>query len=998
MNRCFVALFIILVASGVAHGQSGLRFTNLSVAQGLSQNTVNAIAEDQYGFIWLATQDGLNRYDGRQVEAWPMYSFAQALSDRFVTSVVCSDRGTLWAGTRHGLNRIDANRGAQHVFFAANRPYHDAVEEIIGLSAGAAVIHSGALYLVHDTCTSYASALQWEGERPTAIARDQEDVLVADSKGQIHRWNGTQRMLLHDLGEQTILGLHRHVEVLWAWTATQLFCWTSAGSKTWSIPEGIVITSIMEHGDELWVGTSRGLHFLRDRGLVAMDVTEQAAEGLATDYICALHPDRFGGLWIGSTRFGAFRHDEKASAVLHFPGKYFADPVVWATLLVGDQLFVGSTAGLDCFTVKQGWNSQGLDPMNGLEHTQRWKGFHTSALVWHDDRVLIGTRDAGLLALERKGSHWQQIEVLDFEDASAVYSMDASLPNRIAISAASQVLIYEDGQLERFTLLEKSNGQAPSNYTHHALLDNDTLWLCSTTGLHRLNLNDYAYHGLHATGDAIGLPFEVTSATARGRDQHLWVATLGGGVCRLSLDGSRVEAVYSQEQGLLNGVVYGLVETEQGWIFSTNNGISVLTPTGHVRNFTARAGIPFSEHSQNAYGELDGLPWFGGIDGFYILTPSYFDRPRDDRKVVIDEMRVNYQTTHPADRQHFLSHTAKQRTIALRPGDNSLSLNVRVPGFVNDQVLVFYRMQGVVDEWVELDRTSNQILFTTLPGGAYMLELMHTEGGHESAQFEAWEIQVKPPFTEQIWFFILIGVLLTGTTYAVVKYNSSRRLREEILKREAVERVKKERERISMDLHDNIGAQITHVIARLDNLSYSVSAGKVDAPDQALDHLSDFARGTMQQLRDTIWALAQEDIVLAEFIDRVHDYMARVLMAAGTQTLQVQRAGDLDVIMPHEDTVQLFRVLQEALNNAMKYSQGRNFNLMFKVEGKRLGIEFADDGVGFNLSDGDDKIAQGHYGLRNMRMRMERMGAKFDIVAKPGEGCKIKIDLPLSAN
>ena len=976
--------------------QSGLRFTKLSVTHGLSQNTVNAIAEDQHGFLWLGTQDGLNRYDGRQVESWPMYGLAQTLSDRFVTTVACSDGGVIWAGTRHGLNRIDANRGALNVFFAGDKPYHDAVEKLQALESGAAVIHSGALYLVHDTCTSYANAFQWQGARPMALARVGNEVLVGDEQGRIHRWNGTDQQLLHDLGPQPILGMSNQGDVLWAWSSTQLYQWVGADSKIWSIPQGLAVTDVVTHADEEWIGTSRGLHILNDRELVPIEIVDVASEGLASDYIRVLEADRFGGLWIGSTRFGAFRHDEQAAKVLHFPGSYFADPIVWATLLVDSQLFVGTTAGLDRFIVEAGWNSPGIDPLQFIRHTDRWKGFHTSSLAWHDNRVWIGTRDAGLLALERQNDAWEMVEMVDFESSNAVYSIDATQPNRMLISSAHQILILENNALQRHTLNDLSKGSSRSNYTHHVLVQQDTAWLCSTTGLHRLTLSDFTYHGLHAVGDSLNLPFEVTSATARGSDGRIWVATLGGGVARLSADGLRVESTFAHDEGLLSSVVYGLVETDEGWIFSTNNGISMLNAQGRIRNCTARAGIPFGEHSQNAFGRLDGLPWFGGIDGFYMVTPSYHATRHEARQLVIDEMRVNYQTTHPADRQHFLSHTAAQRTIQLLPGDNSLSFNVRVPGFVNDQVQVFYRMLGIVDEWVELDRSSNQIHFTTLPGGEYILELKHIESGESQAQIEQWMINVQPPFTEQIWFFVVIALLLTGTTYAIVKYNSLRRLREEILKREAVERVKKERERISMDLHDNIGAQITHVITRLDNLSYSVSAGKVAAPDQALDHLSDFARGTMQQLRDTIWTLAQEDIVLTEFVDRVQDYMTRVLASSETQTLHIERIGDHNVIVPHEATVQLFRVLQEALNNAMKYSQGKKFELVFKIANGRLFIEFADDGVGFDLSDEHDKIAQGHYGLRNMRMRMERMGAHFEIDARLGKGCQIKIEQPLS--
>lgn len=990
-----IALLVVFLAPTIAFAQTGLRFSNLSVSNGLSQNTINAIAEDQHGFLWFATQDGLNRYDGRRVELWPMYGIGQPLSDRFVTTVVCSGEGAIWAGTRHGLNRIDANRGSLQTFFTGSRPYHDAVDQLVAFQSGVAVNHSGVLYLVHDTCTSYATARKWTGSRVMALASDGQNIIIADEVGRVLRWDGLKQEVLHELDNEVITGLKVQDNELWAWTDKHLISWSSGLKRQWPITGGFKITAFIQDGDHKWVGTTRGLHLLTDEGIVALDIPDQSAEALAFDYIGSLWNDRFGGLWVGTTRFGAFRHDEKAAQVLHFPGKYFADPVVWATLLVGDQLFVGSTAGLDRFTVSKGWNETGLDPMKHMRHEERWTGFHTSALVWHENRVWVGTRNSGLRALKKNGSNWQFDESLQNNDMKVIYAIDASNSGQLAISTATEVFMLAKGGFDSFRLTDVSLEAVTSNYNHHVFASKDTLWLCSTSGLHRVELPHFTYSALHAGTDSSQLPFEVTSAVQRGRDGHIWVATFGGGVCRLSADGARVEERFTQEHGLLNSVVYGLVETDDGWILSTNNGLSLLNNDGLIRNFTPRAGIPFGEHSQNAFGMLDELPWFGGIDGFYIVQPSFFTNTRGARTLVIDEMRVNYQTVHPADRQHFLNQNSDQRKIQLFPGDNSLSLNVRLPGYVNDQVKVFYRMQGVIDNWVELDRASDQIHFTTLPGGDYLLEFSRSDSGDSEIQLEQWKIHVIPPVTQQLWFFILIGFLLTGTTYAVVKYNSSRRLRVEILKREAVERVKRERERISMDLHDNIGAQITHVITRLDNLSYAVAAGRAQDPEQALDNLSDFARGTMQQLRDTIWTLSQEDIVLDEFIDRVRDYMARVLDSSATHKLNIRREEGTNVILPHEATVQLFRVLQEALNNAMKYSQAQNFELGFSIEKQRLIIEFSDDGVGFDLSDEHDKIAQGHYGLRNMRMRMERMGAEFEISTRSGEGCRIWISLPL---
>lgn len=195
---------------------------------------------------------------------------------------------------------------------------------------------------------------------------------------------------------------------------------------------------------------------------------------------------------------------------------------------------------------------------------------------------------------------------------------------------------------------------------------------------------------------------------------------------------------------------------------------------------------------------------------------------------------------------------------------------------------------------------------------------------------------------------------------------------------------------ISRDLHDNIGSQLTFIISSVENLRY---AFKIEEPAMLskLESIGSFTRETISELRDTIWAMNITEIGFEDLRARIHNFIEKARQAQDYITFEFEIDQTLDQIrLSSLVAMNIYRTLQEAINNALKYASPKTVNVSVKREGDSVVIEIEDDGQGF-----DAELVQKGNGIFNMQKRMESIGASFHLVAKQGKGTLISILLPL---
>ncbi len=215
-------------------------------------------------------------------------------------------------------------------------------------------------------------------------------------------------------------------------------------------------------------------------------------------------------------------------------------------------------------------------------------------------------------------------------------------------------------------------------------------------------------------------------------------------------------------------------------------------------------------------------------------------------------------------------------------------------------------------------------------------------------------------------------------------------LRQLILKRKhqakkAELEVQNERLRISRDLHDNIGAELTYLTSVLDQKIYTEKSEK---KKDEYKHLSESTRNAMTQLRETIWAIQTEEINLEKFKSKLQQLSQRYSKALGIQ-LNISLSGE-NLILPPAVTISLFRICQEAINNSVKYAECSEINIGIEGVEKEVHLKISDNGKGFD----PDEVKRG-YGLANMEERIKELNGEFNFRSQLGEGTWIEVKVPL---
>ncbi|MEM7087592.1 MAG: tetratricopeptide repeat protein [Bacteroidota bacterium] len=206
---------------------------------------------------------------------------------------------------------------------------------------------------------------------------------------------------------------------------------------------------------------------------------------------------------------------------------------------------------------------------------------------------------------------------------------------------------------------------------------------------------------------------------------------------------------------------------------------------------------------------------------------------------------------------------------------------------------------------------------------------------------------------------------------------------------ETQNKLQEQRLRISRDLHDNIGAQLTFIISSIDNLKY----GFKDIGEKLstrLSGISSFTGNTIYELRDTIWAMNKNNITFEDLQARISNFIEKANIASDAMKFSFTMTSEVDAqyTLTSVQGMNIYRVIQEAVNNAVKYSEAENISVVISEKNEHHHIQIMDDGKGFNISE----IGAGN-GLNNMKKRSREIDAVFEINSEIDTGTSISLML-----
>ena len=240
----------------------------------------------------------------------------------------------------------------------------------------------------------------------------------------------------------------------------------------------------------------------------------------------------------------------------------------------------------------------------------------------------------------------------------------------------------------------------------------------------------------------------------------------------------------------------------------------------------------------------------------------------------------------------------------------------------------------------------------------------------------------------------VVGCLIVFQFLGTVKLENKQlqkenELKDALIRIETQNKIQEERLRISRDLHDNIGSQLTFIISSLDNLKFQLNKENPEA-GKRLEDINQFTRTTITELRDTIWAMNKESIRFSDLQVSINNFIENAKIA--TPEIRFQVAMSDEINEPHEFTafegINIYRVIQESIHNSVKHSNATEIKIRFDKEAGHFIIQVSDNGKGFD----ETNLGLGN-GINNMHKRIAEIGGELSLNSQPGSGTILKITI-----
>lgn len=951
----------------------------------LCDNRIRALFEDRSGVLWIGTRDsGLCRLQISENVERSSAEFQHfkhephnpnSLSENHVRAILEDRHGHLWIGTRGGgLNRLDRQNGRfiryKHDPQNSRSLSNDNVECLYSDLAGHLWIgtYGGGLNLLRLSGAPAASAdfvhFKHNPTDPQSLSDHFVETIFEDRTGTL--WVGTtngglNRMLPHPAGK---------------FNQARFTHYKYRMSDPFSISHNNIEILYEDFSGILWVGTwGGGLSKInrKQKKFAHYKSDPENPNSLCNNSVRAFCEDAAGRLWIGTAGGGLDRVDRKSRAVLHLRMRTGNNDVRALVIDRAGFLWVGTYGGglsrLNLSTVGQqpAFEHFRHDPANP---NSLCDNFVWSILEDKTGKLWIGT-NRGLSRFDPAAQRFQNFTSNANDSTSLSHEVVRAL--------------YQD-----------SRGD---------------IWVGTYQGLNKLiippesgSVKFKRYY--HDPNDPNSISHNSVISIYEDASGSLWFGTLGGGLNKLgrefsnhlNQDLAREKFVrFSEPDGLPNALVHAIQGDEQGnlWL-STNRGLSRFNerlPRGsQFRNYDVSDGLQSNEFNAGAsWKSPTGELFFGGINGFNSFFPEDVKDNPNIAPVVLTAFRVFNQ-------EKKLRRRGKEyQPLKLSYRENFFAFEFAALDFTAPAKNQYaYKMDGFDLDWV-YSGTRRFASYTNLDPGKYVFRVKGSNNdGIWNEEGVSVQIEIVPPFWQTWWFRILMAVSLAALVAFVFNHRLKKlrteKLAQEMFAKRLIEIQEKERKRIASELHDSLGQDLLIIKNRLQQCLPLLPAQGQAAIE--LQELAEMARRSIDEVREISSNLHPHQL------DRLGLRKAIAAMASkfiqNTQVKLFLEISDVDGVFSKEREINIYRIVQEGLNNIFKHAEATEVSIQLMRSGTALSILIKDNGKGFDLQRYLHQAGQLQgFGLSNMFERIKILKGQMKIESKPGEGTAIKIRIPI---
>lgn len=834
----FVFLLTLFISSGLnidlAYAKSIYKIEYLTIDQGLSQNTVNSILRDADGFMWFATGNGLNRYDGYSIVSF----WKPDLPSSLVNALAESEGHLLWIGCSSGLTCLDRHTGKfTEIDLSAElgvRPHIAALTTdkegriwVGSLEHGLFLIsrdhESGELQIRNFNMSNsqlsgnhVASFLEMNDGR--MYIGTNHGICIADKAGrQIHQFARAE------LSNSLVLCMIESIEGdLWVGTFAGLWVIHQSTGKSelylhnpndpGSLSHNSVYDIRQDFRGTIYIGSLGGVDIFQPstNSFTSLPYKDIDNFSLNSMFVRKILIDTDGNVWIGTEKGGVNHfnlYQKPFNYIVNEPNNpnSLSNNTINSIFSDGDSLWIGTAGGgLNLYNRKTGIFRRYIhQPGNPYSLSA---DYVTAITKTPDGTIWAGTWGSGLCRMLADGHFRTILPPIDNPETGYVNTFISSLlyyDGYLYIGTEGGLAIM-DVKTETFVHLSRTTNALARISEIGALLrdSKNNLWLATRTGLFTFPLNvlnlphdaDCPVNRISVykhipLDEANSLPGNYITSVMEDREGRMWIGTYGDGLVKGEQNntGDLVFRRYTTRDGLSNNVIYTILQDHDDniWV-STDYGLSRINPDNDkIESFFTNDGLLSNQFYWSAsYISESGELFFGSINGLSHFYPSNFPIYPIEPKASLTSLRVfNAEISQGVKRfgKVILEKPLyKTDEISLSYKDNAFSIEFSALDYFQPQKTRYaYRLEGVDKDWVEVSSDKRIATYTNLKGGSYTFRVRASRSDGTWGQNDTILIlTIRPPFWQTGWFLTLLVLCLLAITYIYSRYHSKRLLLE----------------------------------------------------------------------------------------------------------------------------------------------------------------------------------------------------------------------------
>ncbi len=978
----------------------------ITIEDGLGFRNVRAIAQDMQGLMWLATQQGLNRFDGYHFT----YYNKGPLGDHLLPAEDFAEEGMIMRDS--GIWYI-ANKRLFYLSILTNEvtPIKVSPPEDQSFALDILQLHLGKrgnLWAVAESNEQQFLLKVIDTTQIITIAQNQRSIrdfthMGTDTTGHVF-WTtidqGVQQFspngkLIWEAKVDTFIWYENpmHFTPFFIDSQNRLFLFPKSKNEIWTLNlatgekkaikknlDSPVYVALEDHRGHIWFATKKQLLEL-DAEQAWTDYSEEINKPFDFTAINCLFEDQMQLLWVGTDN-GILKLPIKKQAFVNF---LHIPKVEWGNTTRG---FFENSAG-EVFVMCE----RGEEGLHKLDWQQGWAIPRLTASSFKTKNFPFGFSNFFSFDQERKGV-WSANEQLVFLSESTFELTHVPIQNGLlAGHSPNPILAQQDGKLILGHSLQHLSLFDPEEGNYKKLLpagsplstDDQVKFLLETEGATWIGTKNSGLIQIDKQGQILQ-HYSTSSSPAISHnhilcleeddDGMIWIGTFGGGMNQLNPEKGTID-IYTVKDNLADNNVVGILGYDKDYLWiSTYNGLSCFhKPTETFQNFYQEDGLSHYEFNYSSYfKDSQGRYYFGGMNGVTAFHPQDIIGQAPNPPLQLTSWSQFSQRAKQLETRDLRFFEADK--LVIKPSMSYFQINWTLPNYLKPDKNQYYTLlEGLEGDWTYIGNQPS-IRYNRLPVGEYTLHIKGADSrGNWSSSELSIPIQVKPYFYKTWWFLILCMLSVSLLIYSVFQYRWRQLLKMEHM-----------RLRISSNLHDEVGSMLSGLAMQAEIMEM-----KAKPEDKAgLQYLTDISRQAVAKMRDLVWSIDTRRAKVRDLLERMQEHAEEMLIPKEISFQFHSSHLPEEKLLPIDTRQQLQLIFREAITNIIKHTDSSQVVINLKNTPSSFIMSIQDNG-----SEAIRKWERPSSGLgiENMKMRAEKLGGTI-LITPSLEGTMVTLNTP----